>query len=150
MVMATDNEYASLFPDVVSHWNRAAASAAVAAGELLRFFREIEAPVLFTRNGYWTPSSAECAPRQRKSSGGIEAKHEGDGRWRGQPNYEILPELAPLEEEVVLDKLTSSAFINTQLELVLRNLGITTLVVVGLGACHCAVRLAPKPLRLRL
>ena len=95
-------------------------------------------------------TAAECAPRQRKSSGGIEAKHEGDGRWRGQPNYEILPELAPLEEEVVLDKLTSSAFINTQLELVLRNLGITTLVVVGLGACHCAVRLTPKPLRLRL
>jgi nicotinamidase-related amidase len=36
----------------------------------------------------------------------------------------VLPELAPRESEVVLDKLTSSAFTSTQLDLVLRNLGV--------------------------
>ena len=56
---------------------------------------------------------------------------------------EILKEIAPLEDEMVFSKTTSSAFISTNLDYVLRNLGILNLIVVGCytGACvECSVR----------
>jgi nicotinamidase-related amidase len=47
------------------------------------------------------------------------------------PDTQIVPALAPLPDEAVFDKLTMSAFVGTPLDLVLRDLGVRTLVVVG-------------------
>lgn len=47
------------------------------------------------------------------------------------PAYALIPELAPLPSEVVLDKLAMSAFVGTPLELLLRDCGLDALVIVG-------------------
>ena len=50
---------------------------------------------------------------------------------RDSPAYELVPEITPLPGDLVLDKLAMSAFVGTSLELVLRDKGIVSLVVVG-------------------
>ena len=50
---------------------------------------------------------------------------------------EILPEVAPQGDEIVLSKLTSSVFNSTTLETVLHNIGIQNLIVVGLATDGC-------------
>jgi nicotinamidase-related amidase len=60
----------------------------------------------------------------------------------GSPDAEILPELAPVGDELVFSKTAGSVFCATNIEYVLRNLGITTLVVTGIvttGCVHTAV-----------
>ena len=55
---------------------------------------------------------------------------------------EILPELAPVGDELVFSKTAGSVFCATNIEYVLRNLGITNLVVAGIvttGCVHTAV-----------
>jgi nicotinamidase-related amidase len=55
---------------------------------------------------------------------------------------EILPELRPTGDELVFSKTAGSVFCATNIEYVLRNLGITTLVVTGIvttGCVHTAV-----------
>jgi nicotinamidase-related amidase len=55
---------------------------------------------------------------------------------------EILPALAPVGDELVFSKTAGSVFCATNIEYVLRNLGITTLVVTGIvttGCVHTAV-----------
>jgi nicotinamidase-related amidase len=47
------------------------------------------------------------------------------------PQTQLVAELAPVDGEPVFDKLGMSAFVGTPLEAVLRDRGVTTLVVVG-------------------
>lgn len=49
----------------------------------------------------------------------------------------IIDELAPLPGEHVLTKTRMSAFIGTELDLMLRNLGITTLYITGIQTPNC-------------
>jgi nicotinamidase-related amidase len=49
----------------------------------------------------------------------------------------VIDELAPQEGEYVLTKTRMSAFIGTELDLMLRTLGVTTLVVCGIQTPNC-------------
>src|SRR5918912_165664 len=49
------------------------------------------------------------------------------------PQTQIVPELAPIESEAVLDKLTLSAFAGTPLELALRGAELRAVAVVGVA-----------------
>jgi nicotinamidase-related amidase len=55
----------------------------------------------------------------------------------GSPGAEIVPELAPLPGEQRVVKRRFSAFLGTPLDLVLRRLGITTLVLAGTQYPNC-------------
>ena len=50
---------------------------------------------------------------------------------------EILPEVAPVSDELVINKFTSSAFNSTNIDRLLRNLGIRSLVVTGVVTNGC-------------
>lgn len=50
---------------------------------------------------------------------------------------EILPEVAPKGDEIVIDKITSSPFHSTGIDRVLRSLNIQTLIVTGLVTEAC-------------
>lgn len=52
---------------------------------------------------------------------------------RGSPGFEIVPELAPREDEAVLDKIAFSAFEGTPLAMILRDCGLTAFAVVGIA-----------------
>lgn len=52
-------------------------------------------------------------------------------------DYEFLGEVAPQGDEIVINKTTASAFSSTTFDQVLRNLGITRLIVTGIVTNGC-------------
>jgi ureidoacrylate peracid hydrolase len=50
---------------------------------------------------------------------------------RGSWDAKVIAELAPAEDEIVLPKTSSSVFISTNIDYVLRNLGVRSLMLVG-------------------
>ena len=55
----------------------------------------------------------------------------------GDPRAEIVPELAPAENEIVFLKTTDSALTGTNLRLTLSNMGIDTVIVTGVLTDQC-------------
>jgi nicotinamidase-related amidase len=52
---------------------------------------------------------------------------------RGAPARDIVPELAPRDDELVLDKLSMSAFEGTPLAMALRDAGVVGVAIVGIA-----------------
>jgi len=55
----------------------------------------------------------------------------------GDPSAEIVPELAPVGDEMVITKTTDNAVAGTPIRLWLRNMGVDTVVVTGVLLDQC-------------
>jgi ureidoacrylate peracid hydrolase len=56
---------------------------------------------------------------------------------RGSWEARVLDEIAPAEDEMVFRKTSSSVFISTNIDYVLRNLGIRSLIIAGIMTDQC-------------
>jgi nicotinamidase-related amidase len=107
---------------------------------VLAGFRDRGWTVIHTREGH-RPDLTDLFPAKRdRGNPSLRIGDEGPmGRLlvRGSAGHEIVPELAPLPGEVVLDKPGKGSFYATDLETILRALGITHLVVTGVTTEVC-------------
>jgi len=96
--------------------------------------------VIHTREGH-RPDLSDCPPsklaRGRLGTPIGSAGPNGRILVRGEAGHEIVEDLAPLPGEIVLDKPGKGAFYATDLELMLRNAQITSLVVTGVTTEVC-------------
>jgi ureidoacrylate peracid hydrolase len=56
---------------------------------------------------------------------------------KGSPDAKMVPELTPTDDEIVFPKTSSSVFISTNVDYVLRNLGTRYLIIVGCLTDQC-------------
>jgi nicotinamidase-related amidase len=55
----------------------------------------------------------------------------------GSQEAEFIPQVAPIGDEIIINKTASGVFTSTNLEYILRNMGITGLFVVGVYSNEC-------------
>ena len=107
---------------------------------VLRAAREAGLLVLHTREGH-RPDLSDAPPAKvarGDPSGRIGAMGPmGRILIRGEPGHDIVAALAPAPGEPVIDKPGKGAFYQTDLDLMLRNRGVETLLVAGVTTEVC-------------
>lgn len=109
--------------------------------QLLQAAREAGIVVVHTREGH-LPDLSDCPPakleRSKKQGAGIgDVGPMGRILVRGEQGHAIVPELTPLDGEMVVDKPGKGAFYMTNLEHLLEQNNIESLLLCGVTTHVC-------------
>jgi ureidoacrylate peracid hydrolase len=74
-----------------------------------------------------------CNGRDRS----LDYKISGIDVPRGSPGARVLDEVSPVGDEMIFRKTSSSVFISTNIDYVLRNLGMRSLIIAGMMTDQC-------------
>jgi biuret amidohydrolase len=110
---------------------------------LLEAFRAQGLPVFFTGTGTYTEDGREL-PQWLKGFDQLGLALLGKRVWPhvDDPSWQIDESVAPRPGEIVLQKTTSGPLNSTKLDQLLHNIGVTSLVVVGLTTDVCVTQTA--------
>lgn len=105
--------------------------------KILKAARKNKMFVIHTREGH-RPDLTDCPPAKKARSSSIGTVGPmGRILVRGEYGHDIVDELQPIQGEPVIDKPGKDAFYMTDLELILHNKGITSLIVCGVTTHVC-------------
>jgi ureidoacrylate peracid hydrolase len=115
-------------PHLVKPYFDRCAAATGKIQELLQTARSLGVEVIHVVIAPYTSDAREC---------GMVSRLLGYRPPKGSRETDILDELTPLDDEIVLPKITSSAFNSTPLDQILRNMEKDTLIVCGVVTNGC-------------
>jgi nicotinamidase-related amidase len=107
--------------------------------KLLDYFRKQELPIYHVRVGALLPNGMDQFKRRRlrdERRASMVGKNDM-ALVKGTFQHNIIDELAPLENEFILDKNSSSAFNSTVIDQLLRNTGTEFLAIGGILTNNC-------------